>query len=135
MWINYLILLVRTPGLEPGRDYSQGILSPLRLPFRHVRAWASHHRAIARFHPRGGVSNYFDNNWLQAGSQSLPLASTTRPSCSKNLLGIWNMAMNVPPFGLQATCRLPAGRQTNSPGPTSTPASGPSLSTSEPSST
>jgi hypothetical protein len=24
--------VVRTPGLEPGRDYSQGILSPLRLP-------------------------------------------------------------------------------------------------------
>ena len=34
------IKLVRTPGLEPGRDYSQGILSPLRLPFRHVRVAA-----------------------------------------------------------------------------------------------
>ena len=33
--------LVRTPGLEPGRDYSQGILSPLRLPFRHVRVATS----------------------------------------------------------------------------------------------
>ena len=29
--------LVRTVGLEPTRDCSQGILSPLRLPFRHVR--------------------------------------------------------------------------------------------------
>ena len=29
--------VVRTEGLEPSRDYSQGILSPLRLPFRHVR--------------------------------------------------------------------------------------------------
>jgi hypothetical protein len=29
--------MVRTVGLEPTRDCSQGILSPLRLPFRHVR--------------------------------------------------------------------------------------------------
>jgi hypothetical protein len=29
--------LVRTAGFEPARDFSQGILSPLRLPFRHVR--------------------------------------------------------------------------------------------------
>ena len=27
------------------------------------------------------------------------------------------MAMKVPPFGAQAVCRLPAGRQTNSPAP------------------
>jgi hypothetical protein len=42
-------LLVRTEGLEPSREISQGILSPLRLPFRHVR--------VANFtHPpaRGG---------------------------------------------------------------------------------
>src|SRR5208282_3686201 len=30
-------LLVRTAGLEPARGFPQGILSPLRLPFRHVR--------------------------------------------------------------------------------------------------
>jgi hypothetical protein len=30
--------MVRTEGLEPSRGYPQGILSPLRLPFRHVRA-------------------------------------------------------------------------------------------------
>jgi hypothetical protein len=30
--------LVRTVGLEPTRGFPQGILSPLRLPFRHVRA-------------------------------------------------------------------------------------------------
>src|SRR5262249_46599573 len=29
--------LVRTAGLEPARGFPQGILSPLRLPFRHVR--------------------------------------------------------------------------------------------------
>jgi hypothetical protein len=29
--------MVRTEGLEPSRPYGQGILSPLRLPFRHVR--------------------------------------------------------------------------------------------------
>src|SRR5262245_59966108 len=29
--------LVRTVGLEPTRGCPQGILSPLRLPFRHVR--------------------------------------------------------------------------------------------------
>jgi hypothetical protein len=28
---------VRTAGLEPAQGYPQGILSPLRLPFRHVR--------------------------------------------------------------------------------------------------
>jgi hypothetical protein len=27
-----LFLLVPTPGLEPGRDYSQGILGPSRCP-------------------------------------------------------------------------------------------------------
>jgi hypothetical protein len=30
--------LVRAAGLEPARDFSQRILSPLRLPFRHARA-------------------------------------------------------------------------------------------------
>jgi hypothetical protein len=30
-------LLVRTAGLEPAQGFPQGILSPLRLPFRHVR--------------------------------------------------------------------------------------------------
>ena len=29
--------LVRAAGLEPARDYSQRILSPLRLPLRHAR--------------------------------------------------------------------------------------------------
>src|SRR5258706_12941437 len=29
--------LVRTAGLEPAQPFSRGILSPLRLPFRHVR--------------------------------------------------------------------------------------------------
>src|SRR5690349_14097980 len=33
--------MVRTEGLEPSRAYAQGILSPLRLPFRHVRALGS----------------------------------------------------------------------------------------------
>src|SRR5690242_16664230 len=32
------MLLVRAAGLEPARDRSRGILSPLRLPFRHARA-------------------------------------------------------------------------------------------------
>jgi hypothetical protein len=35
---GYVRLLVRTAGLEPARGCPQGILSPLRLPFRHVRA-------------------------------------------------------------------------------------------------
>jgi hypothetical protein len=29
--------VVRTAGLEPAQGFPQGILSPLRLPFRHVR--------------------------------------------------------------------------------------------------
>jgi hypothetical protein len=29
--------MVRTAGLEPAQPFSRGILSPLRLPFRHVR--------------------------------------------------------------------------------------------------
>jgi hypothetical protein len=29
--------MVRTAGLEPAQGFPQGILSPLRLPFRHVR--------------------------------------------------------------------------------------------------
>ena len=29
--------MVRAAGLEPARDYSQRILSPLRLPLRHAR--------------------------------------------------------------------------------------------------
>src|SRR5262249_35207181 len=66
---------------------------------------------------------------------SWPVGSSTLPSFSKNLLGIWKMARNSPPLGAQAEWRLPAGRHTNSPGPISSPASGPSLSTSEPSST
>src|SRR5262249_54938167 len=67
--------------------------------------------------------------------QSWPVGSSTLPSFSKNLLGIWKLAGNSPPLGAQVEWRLPAGRKTNSPGPISSPASGPSLSTSEPSST
>ena len=37
MLTKYLINLVRTAGLEPAQGFPQGILSPLRLPFRHVR--------------------------------------------------------------------------------------------------
>ncbi len=29
--------MVRMAGLEPARPCGQGILSPLRLPFRHIR--------------------------------------------------------------------------------------------------
>jgi hypothetical protein len=32
-----VLTLVRTAGLEPAQGFPQGILSPLRLPFRHVR--------------------------------------------------------------------------------------------------
>tara|TARA_Y200000002_G_scaffold108684_1_gene88963 strand:- start:99 stop:221 length:123 start_codon:yes stop_codon:yes gene_type:complete len=32
MFIINIELMVPTPGLEPGRPYGQGILSPLRLP-------------------------------------------------------------------------------------------------------
>jgi Cyclic nucleotide-binding domain len=32
--------LVRAAGLEPARDYSQRILSPLRLPLRHARTFS-----------------------------------------------------------------------------------------------
>src|SRR4249919_2392148 len=62
--------------------------------------------------------------------QSAPDMSVTRPSASKNLLGTWNIASISPPSGVQATWRVPASRQTNSPGPTLKPATGPSLSTS-----
>src|SRR5262245_11440089 len=49
--------LVRTEGLEPSRETSQGILSPLRLPFRHVRVANLNSPAGARrLSPRGGVS-------------------------------------------------------------------------------
>ena len=35
---NYsMATLVRAAGLEPARDFSQRILSPLRLPLRHAR--------------------------------------------------------------------------------------------------
>ena len=34
--------MVRAAGLEPARDYSQRILSPLRLPLRHARTFAKH---------------------------------------------------------------------------------------------
>ena len=37
MSVKCLIDLVRTAGLEPAQGFPQGILSPLRLPFRHVR--------------------------------------------------------------------------------------------------
>src|SRR4029453_919781 len=88
-----------------------------------------------RLSPRDGESDYFDNTCPQADCQSLPPASVTLPSFSKNLLGTWKIAIIVPPFGHQATCLLPAGRQTNSPAFISRPASGPSLSTSDPSRT
>ena len=39
-----LIFLVRTAGLEPARGCPQGILSPLRLPFRHVRKEGKEYR-------------------------------------------------------------------------------------------
>ena len=29
--------MVRMAGIEPARPFGQGILSPLRLPFRHIR--------------------------------------------------------------------------------------------------
>jgi hypothetical protein len=34
--------MVRTAGLEPAQGFPQGILSPLRLPFRHVRDAHTH---------------------------------------------------------------------------------------------
>ena len=34
------VLMVRTVGLEPTLPYGKGILSPQRLPFRHVRSGA-----------------------------------------------------------------------------------------------
>src|ERR1700704_4609979 len=73
--------------------------------------------------------------WPQMLSQSWPPRSVVRPSRSWNLFGIWNIASMSPPSGVQATWRLPASRQTNSPGLTSSPATRPSLSTSLPSST
>ena len=35
--------MVPEVGIEPTRDYSQGILSPQRLPFRHSGRRLSHH--------------------------------------------------------------------------------------------
>src|SRR5215467_1222740 len=133
-----LIFLVRTAGLEPARGCPQGILSPLRLPFRHVRKQGKEYirpqriKDLSRRVIRVRYSLYIRPHTL---SQSSPLASVTRPSRSKNLFGSWNIASITPPSGVQATCRLPAGRHTNSPGPTESPASGPSLSTRRPSST
>src|SRR5271154_24917 len=75
------------------------------------------------------------NTCPQSSAQSPPETSVTRPSFSKNLLGTWNMASIRPPSGVQATWRVPASRQTNSPGPTVKPFAGPSLSPSLPSST
>src|SRR6186997_1844429 len=45
--------LVRAAGLEPARLYSRGILSPLRLPFRHARAipCLAHRHAQSRSEP------------------------------------------------------------------------------------
>lgn len=47
-----LTLLVRTAGLEPAQGFPQGILSPLRLPFRHVRESGQLHEV------RGGGQLY-----------------------------------------------------------------------------
>src|SRR2546430_8689661 len=89
-----------------------------------------HHRAVAGI---GGIAQPLV--CPQVSSQSAPEASTTRPSASKNLLGIWKIASIKPPSGHHATCRLPASRQTNSPALHSIPCAGPSLSTRLPSST
>src|SRR5262249_46183120 len=124
---------------------------PLIEGFHHAHARAA--EAKARRHRRAVAAGAgLDLNAHRAGQawdapvrramaaphfacQSWPVGSSTLPSFSKNLLGIWKIARKRPPLGAQAEWRLPAGRQTNSPGPISSPASGPSLSTSEPSGT
>ena len=41
--------MVPEEGIEPSRDYSQGILSPQRLPFRHSGKRRVHHSWNSEF--------------------------------------------------------------------------------------
>ena len=93
---------MRTEGLEPSLPYEKRILSPLRLPFRHVRTWASRRVPRGVEALRETLQIYFDKTWPQASSQSLPLGSVTLPSLLKNLFGTWKIASIRPPFGHQA---------------------------------
>src|SRR6188768_3040705 len=111
------IRLVRTEGLEPSREISQGILSPLRLPFRHVRVSNFNSPAGARrMGQRGGASRYFDKIFPQDDCQSLPPASVTVPSLSKNLLGTWKIAIIVPPSGTTPRAGCPPDARRTRPG-------------------
>ena len=52
--------MVRTAGLEPAQGYPQGILSPLRLPFRHVRESGQLYEAAkADNHTRSAKANNY----------------------------------------------------------------------------
>src|SRR5258707_9032524 len=95
----------------PRRDVADArnlFLSPVRLPFRHVRKQGRsiddagritdfrHDVIRAR---ELAAARYSLNTRPHTFSQSSPLASVTRPSSSKNLLGSWNMASITPPSG------------------------------------
>jgi hypothetical protein len=52
--------MVRTAGLEPAQGFPQGILSPLRLPFRHVRESGQLHnvRGCGQLYDAADADNY-----------------------------------------------------------------------------
>jgi hypothetical protein len=55
-------MLVRTAGLEPAQGFPQGILSPLRLPFRHVREGGQLYdvRVSGQLHEVRGCGQLYD---------------------------------------------------------------------------
>jgi hypothetical protein len=58
--------MVRTAGLEPAQPFGRGILSPLRLPFRHVRQHDILPRHISVLSP---CVNEQEEDAKQAGSR------------------------------------------------------------------
>ena len=62
--------MVRTAGLEPAQPFSRGILSPLRLPFRHVREDDISPRHISLLLPRVNEQEEDDkgaDSWRNSG--------------------------------------------------------------------
>ena len=104
------------------RDQSADTRADPRLQPQTAPRPARRHRAGAdRRRPDAGAETLSAACALaalpQAWFQSLPRKSSSRPSAWKNLFGSWNIATDRLPSGpAQASCRLPAGRQTKLPG-------------------
>ena len=66
--------MVRTAGLEPAQGFPQGILSPLRLPFRHVRE-------SGQLHNVRGCGQLYD---VREGGQIYNVAESDQPQSPDN---------------------------------------------------